>query len=259
MSLLHGRAFDGRDVRPNAAGLIINETLATYLFGRDNPIDRRLRMSPQAPMQPVVGVVRDARQTSPRDRGLGVIYLLSGDFNRVVLAVRTAGYPPDAVPVIRHQIDAMAGALPIENVRTIAEVLDEAIAQERFLSAVALVLAALVIAIGCVGLYALLSYEVAQRTHELGVRLALGATSREVVALVLRNCAWLVLPALAIGLPLGMSASGVLSSQLYDVQPGDPLTLASVALLLALVALVATLRPARTASRIDPIALLRAE
>jgi ABC-type antimicrobial peptide transport system permease subunit len=138
----------------------------------------------------------------------------------------------------------MAGVPPIDSVHTIAEVLDEAIAQERFVSAISLVLAALVIAIGGVGLYALLSYEVAQRTHELGIRLALGATSRGVVALVLRDCAWLVVPALAIGLPLGRAASGALSSQLYDVQPGDPLTLASVALLLAAVALLATLRPA---------------
>jgi hypothetical protein len=259
MPILHGRTFDSRDTHPPADVVVINQSLATFLFGTGSPIGRRIRTGARGPMQSVIGVVQDAKQTSPRDRGMGVVYSPLRGFNRVVLAVRTAGSPSDAVPVVRHQLDSIAGAPPIENVRTIAEVLDEAIARERFVSAISLVLAALVIAIGCVGLYALLSYEVAQRTHELGIRLALGATSREVVTLVLRDSALLVLPALAIGLPLGMAASGALSSQLYDVQPGDPLTLASVALLLTVVALLATLRPARTASRIDPIALLRAE
>jgi ABC-type antimicrobial peptide transport system permease subunit len=127
------------------------------------------------------------------------------------------------------------------------------------MSAISLFLGALVIAIGCVGLYALMSYTVAQRTRELGIRLALGATSTKVVTMVLRDSASLVLPGLAIGVPLGIAASRPLSSHLYGVQTGDPGTLASAALLLAVVALLATFRPAQTASRIDPIALLRNE
>ena len=216
-------------------------------------------MNPRGPLQSIVGVVNDVKQTSPRERGMGVVYLPMRDSAHVMLAVRTAGDPAEAVPVVRHQLAALAGDLPIEKVRTIAEVLDEAIAQERLMSAIALVLSALAIAIGCVGLYALLSYVVAQRTHELGIRLALGATSRNVVTMVLRDSAALVLPGLAIGVPLGIAASRPLSSQLFDVQTNDPWTLASVALVLAAVGLLATLKPARTASRIDPIALLRNE
>ena len=127
------------------------------------------------------------------------------------------------------------------------------------MSAISLFLAAMVIAIGCVGLYALMSYDVEQRTRELGIRLALGATSTNVVNLVLRGSAALVLPGLAIGVPLGIAASRPLAPQLYGVQPDDPWTLAAVALVLGVVALVATLRPAQRASRIDPIALLRSE
>ena len=259
MPLVYGRAFDNRDALPPGEGIIINQSLATFLFGTDNAIGRKLRMSPRAPMQSVIGVVQDARQTSPRDRGVGVIYSPLRGFNRVVLAIRTAGPPSDAAPVIQHQIGSIAGDLPVENIRTIAAVLDEAIAQERLMSAISLVLATLVVAIGCVGLYAVIAYEVAQRTRELGIRLALGATSGQVATLVLRDSALLVVPALAIGLPVGMTVSRALSSQLYGVQPGDPWTLASVALLLTMVALVATLRPAHTASSIDPIVLLRAE
>jgi len=259
LPLVHGRAFDDRDAHPPADGVVINQSLAAFLFGADNPIGRRLTMGPRTPMQTVIGVVEDATQTSPRDRGLGVIYSPLRGFNRLVLAIRTAGAPSDAVPAVRHQLGAIAGDLPVENVRTIAEALDEAIARERLMSGISLILAGLVVAIGCVGLYALMSYEVAQRTRELGIRLALGATKARVVALVLRDGALLVAPALAIGLPAGMAASRPLSSQLYGVQAGDPWTLASVALLLTLVAWVATLRPARTASSIDPIVLLRAE
>jgi predicted permease len=259
MSLISGRGFDDRDLHPPADVVVVNQSLATVLFGRENPIGRRIRMNPRDPMQSVIGVVNDAKQVSPRDRGLGVAYLPMRGFGHVVLAVRTSGPPADAAPVLRHQLGSIAGDLPIEKVRTIAEILDEAIARERLMSGISLFLGALVIMIGCVGLYALMSYDVAQRTHELGVRLALGATSKTIVTMVLRDSASLVLPALVIGLPLGIAASQPLSSQLYGVESNDAWTLASVAVLLAGVALVATLRPAQIASRIDPIDLLRSE
>jgi hypothetical protein len=259
MSLVSGRPFEERDAQPPADAVVINRSLAALLFANESPIGRRFRMNPRGPMQSVIGVVNDARQTSPRDRAMGVVYLPLRGFNHVVLAVRTAGPPADAAAAVRHQLGSIAGDLPIEKVRTIAEVLDHAIVQERLMSAIALFLAAMVIAIGCVGLYALMSYDVEQRTREHGIRLALGATSTNVVTMVLRNSAALVVPGLAIGVPLGIAASRPLTSQLYGVETHDPWTLASVALVLAVVALLATLRPAQRASRIDPIALLRSE
>jgi predicted permease len=257
MSLTAGRAFDDRDAHPSSDVVVINRALSRFLFAEESPIGRRIRMNPRGSMQEVIGVVNDAKQVSPRDRALGVVNVPLRELARVVLAIRTADAPADAVPLVRHQLAAIAGDLPIEKVRTIADVLEGTIAQERLMSGISLILAALVIAIGCVGLYALMSYDVAQRTRELGIRLALGATSTRVMAMVLRDSAALVVPGLAIGVPLGIAASRPLSSQLYGVEPNDPWTLASVALLLSVVALLATLRPARTASRIDPIALLR--
>ena len=112
-------------------------SLATFLFGETSAIGRRIRLNPRGPLQSIVGVVNDVKQTSPRERGMGVVYLPMRDFGQVILAVRTAGNPADAVPVVRHQLAALAGDLPIEKVRTIAEVLDEAIAQERLMSAIA--------------------------------------------------------------------------------------------------------------------------
>jgi predicted permease len=257
MRFVHGRTFDVTDDEPQS--VVINQSMAWVLFGSEPPIGRRFKMNPRAPMQTVIGVVQDARQTSPRDRDLGVIYQPLRNFQRLTLAVRTAGSPADAAPIVRHQLAAVAPELAIDGIRTIGDLLDEGIALERLMSGISLVLASLVVAIGCVGLYALLSYEVAQRTRELGIRLALGATGTQVLALVLRDGAMLVVPALAVGLPLGAALTRPLSAQLYAVEPGDPWTLAMVAITLLLVGALATLRPARTASRIDPVALLRAE
>jgi predicted permease len=259
ISILHGRGFIDQDGRPPYDAVIINRSLATLLYGNENPLGRRLRMNPRSPMLSVVGIASDAKQTSPRDRGMGVIYEPVRGYGRVVLAIRTAGSPAAIAPVVAHQIGSLASDLSMDKVRTIAEVLDAAIAQERLMSGIALVLAALVIATGCVGLYALMSCDVAQRTHELGVRLTLGATSGSVALLILRDVVKLVLPSLIIGIPLGVIASRPLASQLYGVASTDPWTLTSVALLLTVFALVATVRPALTASRIDPIALLRSE
>ena len=113
--------------------------------------------------------------------------------------------------------------------------------------------------IGCVGLYALMTYDVERRRRELGIRLALGATARQVQAMVLRDGATLVVPALAIGVPAGIVLSRMLSSQLYGVETADPSTMFCVALLLSGVGLAATVRPAARASRIDPLTLLRDE
>jgi predicted permease len=259
MSLMSGRGFGESDAAPPVDAVVLNRSLATFLFGQDNPLGRQIRTNARAPMQTVVGVVNDAKQTSPRDRGLGVVYVPLRQLRHAVLAVRTAGPPEILAPTISTQLNASVPDLPVANIRTIADVLDEGIAVERLTSVISLCLAALVIIIGCLGLYALISYDVTRRTREIGIRLALGASRRKIVALVLREAAHLVVPALALGIPLGIAAIRPLSSQLYGVAIVDAETLLSVAVLLVVVALLATLNPARAAARIDPIDLLRYE
>jgi predicted permease len=259
MSLVRGRTFDAIDAEGSAAVVVLNESLAGFLFGRDDPIGKQISMSPRGPAHTIVGLVNDAHQISPRDRGIGVLYLPMRSFGHVLLAVRTEGPPSSVAAAVRQQIGEAAGGVQAGNMRTISNVLDTAIGQERLLSVVAMSLAGLVVAIGCVGLYALLSYNVARRSHEIGVRFALGATHGQIVAIVLRDGAASILPALALGIPVGIAASRPLSSQLYGVEAGDPWTLVSVGVLLPLVALAAAARPARAASRIDPIMLLRNE
>lgn len=142
---------------------------------------------------------------------------------------------------------------------TISQELERSIARERLTSGIARLLAVLVVAIGRVGIYALMTYDVARRRREFGVRLTLGATAGRLVATVLRDGAAIVAPAPAIGLPSGLAISHVLASELYDVDARDPWTLASVAVLLLAVAMGAVFRPAWLASRVDPTALLRHE
>ncbi len=257
MKILKGQTFDDAEVAGQQDVAILSQSMARFLFGEGDPIGRRVAMSARAPMHRVVGIVSDARQVSPRDRGVGVVYLPIRSVGRAILAVRVAdSVSPD---VLRQPVDAIVGRHLAGRVRTIAEALDLAIARERLLSGVALFLAALVVIIGCVGLYALMTYDVERRRRELGIRLALGATARQVQAMVLRDGATLVVPALAIGVPAGIVMSRMLSSQLYGVETADPSTLFCVGLLLSGVGLAATLRPAARASRIDPLTLLRDE
>jgi putative ABC transport system permease protein len=259
MSLMSGRGFQESDARPPADAVVLNRSLAIFLFGQDNPLGRQIRTNVRGPMQTVVGVVNDAKQTSPRDRGLGVVYVPLRQLRHAVLAVRTAGPPEIMAATISIQLNASVPQLPVASIRTIADVLDEGIAVERLTSAISLCLAAVVIIIGCLGLYALISYDVARRTRELGIRLALGASRGTIIGLVLKGAAHLVVPALALGIPLGIAAIRPLSSQLYGVAIVDAETLLSVGAVLVVVALVATLNPARAAARIDPIDLLRYE
>ena len=255
------RAVQGRPLSEagHAGEVAINESLARALFGNADPIGRQLAMNPKEPMLTIVGVMKDARQISPRDRGVGVAYLPIRRYGRVTLAVRLASPSLAQAASVRQQAQTILGDVQAGPMTTISQELERSIARERLTSGIALFLAVLVVAIGCVGIYALMTYDVTRRQREFGVRLALGATAGRLVATVLRDGAAIVAPALAIGLPAQLATSRLLASQLYGVDARDPWTLSSVAVLLSVVAMGAAFRPARLASRIDPMALLRHE
>jgi hypothetical protein len=255
------RAVEGRPLSDagHVGEVAINESLAKALFGDVDPIGRRFAMNPHAPMLTIVGVMKDARQISPRDRGVGVAYLPIQRYGRVTLAVRLASPSLAQAASVRQQAQTIVGDVQSGPMTTISQELERSIARERLTSGIALLLAVLVVAIGCIGVYALMTYDVARRQREFGVRLALGQTAGRLVASVLRDGAAIVVPALAIGVPAQLATSHILASQLYGVDARDPWTLVSVALLLSVVAMGAAFRPARLASRIDPMALLRHE
>jgi predicted permease len=256
MRAVRGRPLSEAGPEGEAA---INESLARALFGDADPIGRQFAMSPKAPMLTIVGVMKDARQISPRDRGTGVVYLPIRRYGQVTLAVRLASPSLAQAAWVRQQAQTIVGGDESGPMTTISQELERSIARERLTSGIALFLAMLVVAIGWVGIYALMTYDVTRRQHEFGVRLALGATAGRLVATVLRDGAAIVIPALAIGLPAALATSRLLASQLYGVDARDPWTLIAVTILLSVVAMGAALRPARFASRIDPMALLRHE
>jgi predicted permease len=255
------RAVQGRPLSEAgyAGEVAINESLARALFGNADPIGRQLAMNPKEPMLTIVGVMKDARQISPRDRGIGVAYLPIRRYGRVTLAVRLASPSLAQTASVRQQAQTILGDVQAGPTTTISQELERSIARERLTSGIALFLAVIVVLIGCIGIYALMTYDVTRRQREFGVRLALGATAGRLVATVLRDGAAILGPALAIGIPAGLATGGLLASQLYGVDARDPWTLSSVAVLLSVVAMAAALRPARLASRIDPMALLRHE
>ena len=180
-------------------------------------------------------------------------------YGRLTLAVRLASTSLAQGGSVRQQVQTAVGDAQTAPMTTISQELDRSIARERLTSGIALFLAVMVVAIACVGIYALIAYDVARRQREFGVRLALRATAVRLVATVLGEGASIVGPALVIGLPLELATSRLLAAQLYGVDARDPWTLAVVALLLSIVAMGAAFRPARLASRVDPMALLRHE
>ena len=214
-------------------------------------------MNPKEPMLIIVGVMKDARQISPRDRGIGVAYLPIRRYGRVTLAVRLASPSLAQAASVRERARTILGHFQAAPMTTISEELERSIARERLTSGIALFLAVLVVVIGCIGIYALMAFDVTRRQREFGVRLALGATAGGLVTTVLRDGATILGPALAIGVPAGLATARLLASQLYGVDARDPWTLSSVAVLLSVVVIGAALRPAQLASRIDPMVLLR--
>jgi putative ABC transport system permease protein len=177
----------------------------------------------------------------------------------VYLAVRAAADPLGLAGTVRNAVWAIDPDQPLSDIRSMEQRVSGAVSQPQFNLALLATLAAIALALAAVGIYGVMSYTVAQRTHELGIRMALGATTREVRGLVVRQGMTLVAGGAAIGLGVALGLSRVLRALLYDVSPADPLTYLGVASLLAAVAALASFIPAARATRIQPIAVLRNE
>ncbi|MBI4550636.1 MAG: FtsX-like permease family protein, partial [Candidatus Latescibacteria bacterium] len=206
----------------------------------------------------IVGSVRhEARGEEPRPE----MFVPWSQFPDVTLnlAVRTQAEPASFATALRRAVTAIDANLPLFEVRTMEDRLFESVAQPRFRTALLGVFAALALAIAVVGLYAVMAFSVAQRTHELGIRVALGAERRDVIGLVLQQGVKLVGIGIVIGLAGAWALTRVLTTLLYEVKPTDPLTFLAVPVLLMAVAILVCWLPARQAARVDPIVALRYE
>jgi predicted permease len=262
--VLLGRSFTSGDAAGAPRVAIVNESFRKQVFGPENPIGRRLALgSPLGGGQDVeiVGVARDAKYTALRAPAPATVYLPAaqqrdGEAN---YCVRTTGNPAAVFGAIRDAVRAVDPALAVMNLRTQDEQIARMSAQEILFARLSGFFGIVALTLAGVGLYGLTSYMVVRRTGEFGVRMALGALPRQVLSLVLRESLALVAAGIALGLGAAYAASGVVTSMLFGLSPVDSVTYGAVPLILLAVALLASLVPARRATRIDPVQALRAD
>lgn len=262
--LLRGRDFTPQDSANAPAVAIINETLARRFFPNEDPIGKRVRIGdPISNAQPyeIVGIAKDTLITSIAEAPRAATYrpLAQQHSSRVTLVIHTTGNPQALLAAVRHEVQVLDENIPAQEIKT----LDEFIALSfwpmqmgaRLVGAFGL----LGLLLACVGLYGVMSYAVAARTREIGVRMALGAERRDLLRLIVGQGLTLALLGTGAGLALAMAVTRVLRKFLFGIGATDPLTFLGVALLLTLVALLACWVPARSATRVDPLTALRHE
>jgi putative ABC transport system permease protein len=264
--LTRGRAFDEHDIEAAAPVAVINEALARRYFADTDPIGKRVRLSslvtPQTePLRQIVGVVADVKHRGVMTPARPEIYVpfAQSPFQEMFVVVKTDVEPASLTSAVRAAVLELDRDLPIFNVKTMEQRLGQSFAESRFNALLLAVFAWLALALAAIGLYGVLAYVVAERTHELGVRVALGAQARDIFSLVLKRGLALAGAGVAIGLLTALVLTRFLRSLLFEISSADPATYAVVASLLLAVAALACWLPARRATRVDPMVALRCE
>jgi putative ABC transport system permease protein len=263
--LLAGREFNARDDRHAPRVVIINQTLARKFFAGENAIGKHIKPAtsddqPQA-MSEIVGIVGDVKHRNlwqPPDPESYLPYE-QDSMGAMNIVVRSASDPLRLLPAIREQVHALDAALPIYQAERMEEYVAASVAQRRFTGLLCAVFAGAGLLLAVVGLFGVMSYSVAQRTHEIGIRVAVGAEKPDILRLILTEGIGITAVGIAVGLLGALAVGGVVKSQLFGVSATDPLTFLLVVLALGLVALAACYVPARRATRVDPLVALRYE
>jgi putative ABC transport system permease protein len=258
--LLMGRNLDSRDVPGAPRSVVVNQAFVRRFFHNESAVGKRVSWGTDGIWWTIVGVVADARQDLTEEVDPQIFGTDQLDSVSVMeLVVRSNGDPALLAPAIRGQVAAMDKDLPIYDVQTLDDLLSGITVVRRFNTALIGSFAGLAVLLAAVGIYGVMSYAVGQRTHEIGIRMALGAARGDVLRMVLGNGLRLALAGVALGLAASFGLTGLIRAQLYGVTPTDPITFAGVAILLMAVALFACWIPARRATRVDPITALRNE
>jgi putative ABC transport system permease protein len=260
--LLRGRAFDERDTETSPDAIIINDALARRFFPGENPVGKRITFEWYDTLRAeVVGVVGSIRELGPAAEPAPAIYIpfrkRPDDVFHVV--VRAAGDPGALAASLRQVVHAIDPNQPVSEIRTMADVAGGALARPRLNLMLLGIFSLLALVLAAIGLYGVITYSVAQRRTEIGVRVALGARRNDVLRLVVGEGMRLTVAGLGIGLVGALALTRLMESMLFGVRPADPLTLAGVAALLAAIALVACWLPARRAAATDPAIALRSD
>ena len=262
-----GRVFNEHDQIKSAPVVIVNERFANKFFAGQNVIGKRVKPGFSADdkgekMREIVGVVGNVKHLSLKNDDSPEMYLPRTQipFDIVSLVVRTRVSDPTALTsAIRKELAAMDSSIPLTSVRVFDEYISRALARPRFNALLLSIFAGTALLLTAIGIYGVLAYSVAQRTNEIGIRMALGAAQSNIFRLVVGQAMTLVAISLTIGLIGAIGATRLLTSLLFGVGAWDPITFASIVVLISFVAFVAAWLPARRASRVDPVIALRAE
>jgi len=265
MAILSGRDFDRRDMGENASRVaVINETLARAAFPNSNPVGNQFECEgPGKPNCDVIGVVADERYSNLRGEPGAVVYqpFLQRNTGRgqMVLYVRSSGNSTGVREQVKAAVQAMDQNLPAFNIHTLRAEIDAALAPERLVGMLTGLFSLLALLLAAIGLYGVVAYTAMRKTHEIGIRMALGAEKRDVLRMVVGQGLRHALIGVAAGVAGGLGLTQFLASMLYGIKPTDPLTFMVVSLILIAVALLACYIPARRAARVDPMVALRYE
>ncbi len=263
--LRRGRVLTDQDAPDAPDAVVINEALARKYFAEEDPVGKRITFGdPQAANVEwfnIVGVVGDVRQSTLQAEPYPQVYSAYRQTPRRALTIvlRTAGEPTAMANTLRQQVWSLDRQQPLHNVRTVEQVLAQSIARPRFNTLLITILAGVALVLAAVGIYGVISYSVTQRTHEIGVRMALGASSSNVLRLVVGQGMLLAGMGLAVGVLGAFAVTRIMGTLLYGVSANDPITYIVLVSLLGIIALVASYIPARRAMRVDPVVALRNE
>lgn len=263
---IKGRDFEVRDQAKSPQVIIVSETFAQRHFPGEEVIGKRIKpgistLEDETPWREVVGVVADVRNRALNMEPRPVYYVPQTQvpFNQMILVAKTTGDPHTLISAATKEVATLDSDLPVFGVKTMEEYLSASVSTPRFNTTLLSIFAAVALLLTIVGLYGVMSYSVAQRTNEIGIRVALGAQARDVLSLIIKQGLQLVLLGLAIGLLGAFALMRVIAGLLFGVTAKDPLTFVAVAVVLGLIALFACYLPARRATRVDPLEALRYE
>jgi predicted permease len=259
--IVRGRPFTALDLASSEPVAIVSEAaVRTYWAGRD-PVGERLRLGPGWPWTTIVGVAGDVISRRLSEPPQPILYRSleqSSDLS-LALLIRTRGATPDLAEHIAREIRAVDPDLPVHAVRTMPEVIGAALAQRQFLMRLLVAFGAIATALALLGIYGVMSYSVSQRTREIGIRMAIGARQRDMSLMVMRRSLALTAAGVLAGWAASVGLSRFVRSQLFAVEPSDPVTMASVVVLMIAVAVAAGYVPARRAASIDPALSVRSQ
>jgi predicted permease len=261
--MIAGRPFGAEDTATSAKVAVINESLARKRFPNANPIGKLFKTGDAADgMVRVVGICGDTRYMNLRDPAPPQFFLLyrqQAQVGEMTYAIRTQMEPAALVPLLRRVVESADRDLPLIDVRTQREQIEATMQIERMFAALTTGFGVLALVLACVGIYGIMAYQVANRTNEIGIRLALGARPGQVRGMILRESTWLAGVGIVVGVAAALGLTRLVKAMLYGIRPWDPATLIGGVLILLAVALGASWIPARRAAGVQPMEALRHE